>query len=503
MKRISTSWALIMMVATMAGAADRPNVLFIAADDLNMSLGCYGNAVVKTPHLDALAARGMRFTRAYCQYPACATSRAALMSGMYPRAIPITKDYTADELTKALGDRPTMAGLFKRSGWHTARVGKIYHLRVPADIIEGEHGEDHEASWSERYSFKAPEWMTEGEFEDPGNEGPESRERDPREFGIIFYAVRGTGDGAEQCDVQAADKAIELIGRMKDQPFFLAVGFVRPHVPLVAPAPFFEPYPAAEMKLPRTTSDDRDDIPERGLSLTSEDFRLTTQAKKKRVLAAYYASVAFMDAQVARVLAALDENGLRDDTIVVFTSDHGYHLGEHDLWQKESLHEESVRIPLILSGPGTLRADTAALAEQIDIYPTLAELCGLEIPAHVQGKSLKPVLADPDAEVHAEVYCARATGHVLRTARWSYISWTDGSEELYDMQQDPEQFTNLARDPAHAEALAEMKQRLSTKWFSIGVVRLRYLAQYRVPLLVCGSLTILLGAFLLVRRRLA
>jgi iduronate 2-sulfatase len=170
-----------------------------------------------------------------------------------------------------------------------------------------------------------------------------------------------------------------------------------------------------------------------------------------------------MDSQVARVLKALDDNGLRDNTIVVFTADHGYHLGEHDFWQKLSLHDESARIPLIVSGPGIKTAETTALAQQIDIYPTLAELCGLEVPKHVQGKSLASVIANPKHEVHQSVYCTNKKGHLLRTDRWAYLSWRDGSAELYDMNQDPQQFTNLAQHEEHAATILKLSKSLGEK----------------------------------------
>jgi iduronate 2-sulfatase len=451
-------------------ASKRLNVVFLISDDLGaQSLGCYGNTQCKTPAIDGLAARGIRFTRAYCQFPVCGPSRAALMSGMYPQAIGVMGNGQSSRFTENLGDRPSMSGLFRRNGWHAARVSKIYHMRVPGDITNGVHGPDHEASWSERHSFKSPEWMTKGVHEHLSRE---KLKRLPEKhyglgFGGAFYVVRGESDGAEQCDVLAADKAIQIIGQQKDKPFFLAVGFVRPHVPLVAPASYYAPYPAKDMRLPERVDDDWADIPKQGISKNSERSGLTTDAKKRRVLSAYYASVAFMDAQVARVLKALDDNGLRDNTIVVFTADHGYHLGEHEFWQKMSLHEESTHIPLIVAGPGIKKSETGALAQQIDIYPTLAELAGLKVPEHVQGKSLRSVIADPSVDVHEEVFCTKKRGHMLRTKRWAFLSWPDGSTELYDMDKDPKQFTNLAADPKHAAAKSDLQRRLKAKLAAI------------------------------------
>jgi iduronate 2-sulfatase len=444
----------------------RKNVLFLISDDLGpQSLGCYGNSQCKTPAIDGLAARGVRFTKTYCQFPVCGPSRACLMSGMYPQSIGVMGNGGARQFTANIGDRPTMTGLFKANGWSSLRVSKIYHMRIPGDITAGVHGPDHAESWTERYSVHAPEWFTQGKAYNLTNERLKFQQDKHYNlgFGTAFYVVEGKTDGAEQADVLAADKAIELLGKQGDTPFFLAVGFVRPHVPLVAPAAFYKPYPAAAMKLPAAVENDQDDIPKLGISKTSKRSGLDDDAQKRRVLSAYYASVSFMDSQVARVLQALDDNGLRDNTIVVFTADHGYHLGEHDFWQKLSLHDESARIPLIVSGPGIKTAETPALAQQIDIYPTLAELCGLKIPKHVQGKSLAAVIANPEHEVHQSVYCTNKKGHLLRTGRWAYLSWRDGSAELYDMNQDPQQFTNLAQQEEHAATIAKLSKSLGEK----------------------------------------
>ncbi|MAG54987.1 MAG: hypothetical protein CMJ83_01720 [Planctomycetes bacterium] len=443
----------------------RKNVLFMIADDLTASaLSCYGSQC-HTPAIDSLAARGTRFTRAYCQYPVCGPSRAALMSGLYPQSIGVMGNGQARAFSSNLGTRPSMSQLFKDSGYYTARVSKIYHMRVPGDITAGVDGPDHTASWTERFNCQAPEWFTEGAGEQLSR-GKLRFEKDKHYnlgFGTVFYAVRGKSDGREQADVKAASKAIELLRVKRDRPFFLAVGFVRPHVPLVAPASYYGPYPDAKMKLPAKVNGDRADIPKLGTSKSSDRTGLTDDAKKQRVLSAYYASCAFLDAQVGRVLRALDEAGLRDDTIVVFTSDHGYHLGEHDFWQKMSLHEESARIPLIISRPGRKAAVSGSLAQQIDLYPTLAAACGLQLPGHLQGRSLLPVLNDPDHVVHEAVYCFKRTGGLVRTTRHAYLEWRDGTSELYDMEKDPRQFTNVSGVGSYAVARAELEKRLKSK----------------------------------------
>jgi len=472
--KLAAALILVALCGSSAAVADErrpPNVLLIISDDLSAeALSCYGNRQCQTPHIDRLASRGVRFTAAYCQFPVCGPSRAALMSGLYPQAIGVLGNGASRKFTANLGDRPSMSQWFKQNGYYAARVSKIYHMRVPGDITAGVDGPDHAASWTERFNCQGPEWMTEGGHEHLTNE---KLNRDPDKhyglgFGTAFYVVRGESDGAEQADVKAADKAIELLKQHRDGPFFLAVGMVRPHVPLVAPAPYFDPYAAEEMTLPKRIDGDWNDIPRPGISKNSKAIGLAGELdKQRRVLAAYYASVAFMDAQVGRILDALDALKLRDDTIVVFTSDHGYHLGEHDFWQKQSLHEESTRIPLIIAPPGGKAATSDGLAQQIDIYPTLAELAGFEIPPHVQGRSLAPILQNSENRVHEEVFCTKGKDHLLRTERWAYLFYRNGAAELYDMQEDPRQFTNLIDDPEHAATARELRERLQAKLQSI------------------------------------
>jgi len=452
-------------------AASPPNVLFIISDDLTAeALSCYGNVQSRTPNIDRLASEGVRFTRAYTQYPLCGPSRAAMMSGMYPRSIGVMDNAQADSFTSNVGERPTLAQHFKSAGYHTARVSKIYHMRIPGDITAGADGPDHVASWNERFNCPAPEWRSTGAHEhltrETLNLAPDNHYGGG--FGTAFYVVKTDTDGAEQPDAQAANRAIEILRANGDRPFFLAVGMVRPHVPLVAPAAYFEPYPAASMRLPSAIPDDEADMPKYARFKTSESSGLDTAEEKQKVLSAYYASVAFMDAQVGRILDGLETLGLRERTIVVFTSDHGYHLGEHEQWQKMSLHEESARIPLIISAPGKASGVATGLAQLIDVYPTLSELAGLPVPAHVQGKSLAPMLEDQSATVHDAVYTCTKEDHLLTTARWSYARYRDGAEELFDHEKDPRQFFNLAADPAYGAVLADLRTQLDAKLKEIG-----------------------------------
>ena len=278
------------------------------------------------------------------------------------------------------------------------------HMRVPGDITAGVDGPDHAPSWVERHNCRAPEWMSEGEAATLDDQ----RVRFDRDahyglgFGTAFYAVRVDGTGAEQADSLAADRAVAILeehaaGR-PEVPLFLAVGFVRPHVPLVAPASCFDALPEDEMVVRDIDAEDAEDIPPAGVTLNSARIGLANDpGRQRRVLQAYGAAVAFMDAQVGRVLEALDRSGRRDETIVVFTSDHGYHLGEHGLWQKQSLHEESMRVPLIVAGPGVATGVSRAILEQVDVYPTLAEHAGLAAPPDLHGRSLAACLRDPSA----------------------------------------------------------------------------------------------------------
>ncbi|MEM9479310.1 MAG: sulfatase [Verrucomicrobiota bacterium] len=461
--------ALVFLGSSISVFAEKPNVLFIISDDLSkMALGCYGNKQCKTPNIDKLASQGMRFDRAYCQFPVCGPSRAAMMAGRYPQAVGVTGNGSSEKFTEVMGDRPSMSQHFKNNGYYSGRVSKIYHMLIPGNITEGVHGPDHEASWTERFSMHAPEWMSSGEHEHISGEKLRF-DKDVHYrlgFGGAFYVVKTDTDGSEQPDVMATDKAIELLNANKDKPFFLAVGLVRPHVPLVAPKSYFDLYPVEEMELPEKVPNDQADIPRAGLTGTSKARKIEDPIKQKKCLSAYYASVTFMDDQVGRLVDELDKLNLRENTIVVFKSDHGWHLGEHDLWQKMSLHEESASIPLIVSVPGKKPGVSESLVEQIDLYPTLAELAGLELPDHLQGKSLVPVLDDPMAKVRDAAYTLRSKSHLLRTNEWAYMDYSaakGGGEELYDMVNDPKQFTNLADDPAHAETKKKLKRQLEKK----------------------------------------
>jgi iduronate 2-sulfatase len=449
---------------TSVGLSNEPqrmNVLFIISDDLtSTALSCYGSKVCQTPNIDAIAARGTRFTRTYCQGTYCGPSRASFMSGYYPHATGVL-GYVSPR--PKIGDRATWSQHFKNSGYFTARVSKIFHMGVPGDIEKGSDGADDEVSWTERFNSQGPEWKADGRGETL--EGNADGKR-PVVGGNTFVVVAADGDDLEHSDGRTAQKACQLIREHRDEPFFLGVGFVRPHVPFVAPSAYFDPYPYEEMTLPEKILGDWDDIPKAGINYkTSKNMKMNLEQQHKAV-SGYFASVAYMDAQVGKVMQTLRESGLEDRTIVIFTSDHGYHLGEHDFWAKVSLHEESAKVPLIISVPGKEPTVCNSLTELIDLYPTLSSLCGLEVPRRLQGKDLTPLFDDPRAEVRDAAFSVNGKGFLLRTHRWAFIQYGEdgkGGFELFDMQQDPQQYRNLAGDPEHADTLAEFKAALTQK----------------------------------------
>ncbi len=428
------------------------NILFIISDDLSSkALRCYGNKEVLTPNLDKLASEGVLFEKAYCQFPVCGAARASLMSGQYAPSIGVMGNGGSSKFTQNLGSHLTWSQLYKNNGYYSARVSKIYHMRVPGDITAGVSGPDHGPSWTEFFNCQGPEWMSDGRREHLTNERLKFDKNGHYNlgFGSAFYVVEGSTNGLEQPDVKAVNKAIEIMRRHSVDPFFLAVGFVRPHVPLVAPAEFFKPYDNQELTVAEVPKDDWDDIPKVGISLNSKKNGLfQNPSKKQKVLEAYYASVSFMDAQVGRLLQALDLLKLRDDTLVIFTSDHGYHLGEHDLWQKVSLHEESVQVPLIMSGPGVIQnVRNSSLIQHIDLYPTVARMSGLKVPVGCQGSDVRLAIKENQHIDRPFIHSCTGRGHLLRSEKYAFIKYNDGSLELYDMELDPKQFRNLAKNP--------------------------------------------------------
>jgi iduronate 2-sulfatase len=455
-----------------AGSAPPRNVLFIVADDLNTHLGCYGAAAAKTPHIDRLAARGVRFDRAYCTFPLCGPSRNSFLTGLHPNATGILANQQV--FRETIPEHPSLPELFRRAGGFSARVGKLYHSNVPASI--GTAGHDDPASWEAAFNPAGVDHL---------EEEPRIFSLSPGQFGgtLSWYASPAADEKhTDGLVARRAERILEECAADRSRPFFLAVGFYRPHTPYVAPqAPYFEMHPEDEMPVVAGVDADVADIPAPALASGSKLQDSMTDAQRRQARQAYQASVSFVDAQLGRVIAALDRLGLADDTVVVFTSDHGYHLGEHGLWQKMSLFEESCRVPLVIVAPGAARAGGVAAApvSQVDVYPTLARLCGLDAPASLAGQDLAPLLADPGATGRgwaltqvtrggrrrrdardADESNPPFMGYTLRTPRWRYTEWDEGGRgrELYDHDADPAELRNLAADPARAgdvEALAE------------------------------------------------
>ncbi|HWV70965.1 MAG TPA: sulfatase [Pseudosphingobacterium sp.] len=460
-KRYAATSLLILLLPLLSLAQEdtRPNILFIAADDLNNHEGTYGQHYVQTPHFDRLAKSGVQFNKAYNQFPLCSPSRSSLMTGRTPD---VTRVYDLQtHFREILPGVVTLPQLFKQQGYFTARVGKIYHYGVPSQI--GTNGLDDSISWQLRINPKGRDKTEESLVK---NLTPD------RHLGSALAYLNAAGTDEEQTDGLIATEAIKLLEQRKNEqePFFLAVGFFRPHTPYIAPKKYFDLYPQETVPLPKQLPNDLDDIPEDALFTKPAHWGLDEQ-QQKEALRAYYASISFMDAQLGRVLDALDRLGLAENTIVVFWSDHGYNVGQHGQWMKQSLFETSARVPLIFRVPkigGGKKSNRTV--ELLDIYPTLAELANLPAPADLDGKSLVPLLKDPVAiwEKAAYTQVKRPNGVVgrsVRTERWRYTEWNEGKAgaELYDHDKDPDEFTNLAAD-AHYQAVrttlkGELKKR--------------------------------------------
>ncbi len=472
---------ILALAAFARGADAQPNVLLIVSDDLTACLGCYGHPVCKTPHLDRLAREGVRFERAYCQYPVCGPSRASFMSGLYPATTKMLNNIKEPGSYKvsnpALADHPSIGGALKEHGYFSARISKIYHMSIPGGLEAGAAGGDEPDSWDWTYNVLAPETFSPGKLKllTPGHFA----------WGSNFATLEVPDEAtATLTDRMSATQAVAFLEnrvgtRPRDEvynsrpkvgaPFFLAVGLVRPHVPLVAPERLYRQYPASEMKPPAGPENDLADVPEPARAMSNVMRYKMTEEGKRDALSGYYASVSFMDEQVGVILDALTRLELRENTIVVFTSDHGYSLGEHDCWQKLSLFEESTRVPLIVSAPGLKSSSgkaSDALVELVDLYPTILDLAGLKdsIPVRVQGTSLRPLLEKPDRTdwPRQEAYTVtHQNGESIRTDRWRYNVWGKAGEELYDHANDPGEHTNLAGSLEHAAPLEEMRVRLA------------------------------------------
>jgi iduronate 2-sulfatase len=471
MNHLPTIVSLLLATAAQVAAADRPNLLFIAVDDLRVELGCYGDAHIKSPNIDRLATSGTLFNRAYCQQAVCNPSRASLLTGLRPDTLGVWDLPT--HFRQKRPDVVTLPQLFKQHGYHTQNIGKIFH-NWRQDDYKGDA-----VSWS------VPAVM---HYNNHGADQPVVKgQPPPNKSNVPRTEMRNVPDDA-YFDGRIADLAVQALGELKDRPFFLAVGFWKPHSPFNAPQRYWDLYDRSQINLP-ANPDPPADVP----SIALHDSREILGAFKDRpvgrptdaeVLAlrhGYYAATSFVDAQIGKVLDELDRLGLRKNTIVVFWSDHGFHLGEHSLWAKTSNFELDARVPLIIATPKHKAGQrTGALVELLDLYPTLADLCGLAAPKELEGKSLRRVLEDPSARVKSAAITQHtrpayppedgqpdAMGYSMRTDRYRYTEWRDFkngktlARELYDHESDPWETINLAERSQLTAVIRQLEQQMA------------------------------------------
>lgn len=438
-------------------AAERPNVLFLICDDLNCDIGCYGHPQVKTPHLDALAARGVRFANAYCQYPLCGPSRASFMTGWYPDQTMIHRN--AIHLRERAPDVVTMSQHFRAADYFALRIGKIYHYNVPLHIGTGGHDDPY--SWNQTINPRGRDVIDQDQV----------ITLRPGQYGGTLSWLAAEGTDGEQTDGIAAAETVARLKRFAStgENFFMAVGLYRPHTPYVAPKKYFDLYPIDEIKVPPVPDNYLETLPKPAAkSLTRKREQVDLDPKLARqAIQAYYASITFADAQLGVILSALKQTGLDDNTIVLFTSDHGYHMGEHGHYQKTTLFENATHVPLVIAGPGVTEGAVAeTMAEMVDFYPTLSELAGLSIPKAVSGISLVPALKDPSVIVRESALSQYDTGYSLRTADYRFTQWgPDGQAgvELYDRTADPAEMNNVADQPKYADVRQRLTKQLGRR----------------------------------------
>ena len=448
MMRYALGWFLA--IAIVAGpslqveAADskRPNVLFIAVDDLNDWISCLGgHPDCKTPNIDRIAKRGVLFAQAHCAAPACNPSRAALMTGIRPSTSGVYLN--PQPWRPAMPNVMTLPQLFMKHGYHAQGGGKIYHGRY-----------DDDQSWHAYFKKTTDPKPVASVLKDPHS----------RAGGIVWGRLQVPDQ--QMNDYKVASWAIDYLKKEHDRPFFLACGIFRPHMPWQVPDKYYDMYPHKSVTLPKVPADDLDDLPAAGVKMArpqGDHKDVTDSGNWKYAVQGYLASIAFADAQVGRVLDALEKSPHRDNTIVCLWGDHGWHLGEKHHWRKFSLWEEATRAPLMFAGPGILSKGVVCQrpVDFMNIYPTLAELCALPLPDHLDGISMTGLLKDPILTWERPALTTHGRkNHALRSERWRYIRYADGSEELYDHQNDPMEWYNLAKKSKYDG----VKKKLSA-WF--------------------------------------
>ena len=454
-----------------ARAEERTNVLFIAVDDLRPDLGCYGDSVALTPNIDRLAAEGTVFDRAYTQQAVCHPSRASLLTGRRPDTINVWGMDT--HFREAMPHVVTLPQYFKQQGYHTQAIGKIYHA-TPAM--------QDPPSWSVPPLYHVSvDWS--GAYVLPQNRRGGSGKKTATE------RVDGPDDVYK--DGKIADEAIKTLQQIKNRPFFLAVGFYKPHLPFNAPARYWDLYDPGRITAP-SDPDPPKGVPTLALHDSKElrgyldipNYGPLSEEKIRELQHGYYACISYMDAQVGRLLDELDRLQLTDRTTVILWGDHGYHLGEYDLWCKTTNFERDTRVPLIVSAPGQQKrgTKTGALVELVDVYPTLVELAGFPLPDGLQGTSMVPLLNDPTLEwkqaafsQHPRPFYLREFGFIgysIRTDRFRYTEWLDVktrkrvARELYDHESEPAETANVADDTTYTKHVRDLSQQLHEGWLA-------------------------------------
>jgi len=443
----------------------KPNVLFIMVDDLRPKLGCYGDENIMSPNIDALAGQGTVFNKAYCNYPVCGPSRASLLSGLRPNATRYTSNQSSVE-----SDAPNIVPIqncFKNNGYYTIAMGKVYHHKK--DYVEG---------WSEM-----PWYPTDSEKKKDHPDG--WRDYQKEENLALSRVNKGKGNSFEIGDVadedyfdgRIATRAINKLKilKEKDQPFFMTVGFIKPHLPFNAPQKYFDMYPLEDISLPDNYYAP-EDVPEEAMHNYFElrayldipnKKKAIADIKAKELIRGYRACVTYVDAMVGRVLNSLEEQGLAENTVVVLIGDHGWHLGEHSLWAKHTNFDLNLNSTLIVKAPGMKGGQkTEALVEFIDLFPSFCELAGIPAPSHLEGDSFVPVLSSPKKKWKEAAYSKMGDGWSVRTQRYLYTEWINKQGEitnnmLYDHKKDPNENVNIANDPKMAKVVNEMKELLN------------------------------------------
>ncbi|MCC6590053.1 MAG: sulfatase [Bryobacterales bacterium] len=442
--------------------AAKPNVLFIASDDLNHSFSAYGHPVVRTPHLDSIAHRGVRFDRAYCQYPLCSPSRTSVMTGLAPDATGVydLKKHFRESVPNVV----TLPQLFQKNGYYVARVGKIYHYGNPGQI--GTNGLDDAPSWNRRVN---PAGV------DKTKEEPLLTNLSPKRglgSAVAYYASNARDE--DHTDGMVAAEIVREMEQHRNERWFLGAGFYKPHVPWIAPSKYFDMVPLDKVKLIPFDESEMSIAP-RWAYFTVPAHWGMTEKQRLEAMRAYYATILFLDAQVGKLLDAVKRLKQEQNTTIVFWSDHGYGLGEHGQWMKQAVFEYAAHSPLMMCGAGVGKRGSACgrTVEFLDMYPTLAEICGLQgAPSGLHGRSLRPLLENPRAawerpavtQVHRAREGGAVRGYSVRTERYRYTMWDQGreGEELYDYSADARELRNLAKEESANAVKAQLKQRLQS-----------------------------------------